>query len=264
MPETSIRFDDGAAYERFMGVWSRRVGEPFLDWLALPRGGRWVDVGCGNGAFTELLIERVAPSSVDGLDPAAAQIAHAIARLEGPSTRFAVGDAMALPFDDAAFDAAAMALVLHFVPDPARAVAEMARVVAPGGLVAAYTWDVVGGGFPYAGLQEAMDELGLPAARHPSAEASRLEALRALWEGAGLADVATREITVERTFESLGAFWEIARVGPPIAPRLAGLGADRHALLLERLRDRLAPHTLDDGRLALPARAHAVRGRVPT
>jgi hypothetical protein len=69
MAETQIRFTDGAAYERFMGVWSRLAGDVFIDWLAPPPGLRWVDVGCGNGAFTELLIERCSAQDVQGVDP---------------------------------------------------------------------------------------------------------------------------------------------------------------------------------------------------
>jgi ubiquinone/menaquinone biosynthesis C-methylase UbiE len=109
-----IRFDDGAAYERIMGAWSRLVGEIFLDWVAPRPGLRWVDVGCGNGAFTELLVERCAPAEVQGVDPSEGQLKYAQAR---PATRFAEfrqGDAMALPFPARKFDAAVMALVIFF------------------------------------------------------------------------------------------------------------------------------------------------------
>ena len=75
--ETQIRFDDGAAYERMMGNWSRRAGNIFLDWLAAPPGLKWIDVGCGNGAFTELIVERCAPAEVQGIDPSEGQLAFA-------------------------------------------------------------------------------------------------------------------------------------------------------------------------------------------
>ena len=75
MPTNQIRFDDGAAYERYMGKWSQLAGETFLDWLAPKPGLRWLDVGCGNGAFTEMLVERCAPASVQGIDPSEAQLA---------------------------------------------------------------------------------------------------------------------------------------------------------------------------------------------
>ena len=110
---------------------------------------RWLDVGCGTGTFTELIAERCAPIEVQGVDPSEAQLA--IARMR-PGTRnatFLPGDAMALPFEQHRFDAAVMALVIFFVPDPAKGAAEMARVVRPGGLVTAYAWDVLGGGFPF-------------------------------------------------------------------------------------------------------------------
>src|SRR4051812_30481386 len=135
-----IRFDDGAAYERYMGKWSQLAGETFLDWLAPAAGLRWLDVGCGNGAFTEMLVERCAPLSVHGIDPSEAQLAYARSRAASRVAQFQPGDAMALPFPDNAFDAAVMPLVIFFVPEPARGVAEMARVVSPGGLVAAYAW----------------------------------------------------------------------------------------------------------------------------
>ncbi|MGH8795733.1 MAG: class I SAM-dependent methyltransferase, partial [Caldimonas sp.] len=110
--EAQIRFDDGAAYEDFMGVWSRLAGDTFLQWLAAPAGWRWADVGCGNGAFTELLIERCAPVEVQGIDPSQEQIAYARTRLATRPVQLRQGDAMALPYADAAFDAAVMALVI--------------------------------------------------------------------------------------------------------------------------------------------------------
>ena len=132
MAEPQIRYDDGAAYERMMGTWSRLAGNVFLDWLAPQSGLRWIDVGCGNGAFTELLVDRCAPAEVQGIDPSEAQLAFARNRTAAPVAEFRQGDAMALPFPDKKFDAAVMALVIFFVPEPARGVAELARVVGAG------------------------------------------------------------------------------------------------------------------------------------
>jgi ubiquinone/menaquinone biosynthesis C-methylase UbiE len=77
MAEPQIRFDDGLSYERYMGDWSRRAGNIFLDWLSAPPGLKWIDVGCGNGAFTELIVERCAPIEVQGIDPSEGQLAFA-------------------------------------------------------------------------------------------------------------------------------------------------------------------------------------------
>jgi ubiquinone/menaquinone biosynthesis C-methylase UbiE len=115
MAESQIRFDDGAGYERMMGKWSRLAGEVFLDWVQPASGLRWIDVGCGNGAFTELLAERCAPAEIQGVDPSEAQLAFARARHSADIAQFREGDAMALPFADNSFDAAAMALVIFFV-----------------------------------------------------------------------------------------------------------------------------------------------------
>ncbi len=129
-----------------MGAWSQLVGQVFLDWLSPAAGQRWIDVGCGNGAFTEQLMRRCAPIEVQGIDPSEGQLAFARTRAGAAGAVFSQGDAMALPFDAGRFDAAVMALVIHFVPDPAKAIEEMARVVRPGGLVATYVWDALGDG----------------------------------------------------------------------------------------------------------------------
>src|SRR3954471_1967062 len=129
-----------------MGKWSQLAGDTFLDWLAPAPGLRWLDVGCGNGAFTEMVVERCAPALVQGIDPSEAQLAFARTRHTAGVAEFCQGDAMALPFLDNTFDAAVMPLVIFFVPEPPRGVAEMARVVGPDGIVAAYGWDLHGGG----------------------------------------------------------------------------------------------------------------------
>src|SRR5262249_17275372 len=106
MAEQSIRFEDGDAYERGMSPWSRLAGEIFLDWLAPPRGSRWLDVGCGTGAFPELIVQHCAPAETQGIDPHEVQLAVARVRPGARGAVFLAGDAMALPFDAARFDAA--------------------------------------------------------------------------------------------------------------------------------------------------------------
>lgn len=256
-----IRFENGAEYEAFMGQWSRLAGDIFLQWLAPSPGLRWVDVGCGNGAFTEMLVQRCAPASVHGIDPSAGQLDYARTRPGIGATVFQQGVATELPYPDAAFDAAVMALVIFFVPDPAKGVAEMARVVRPGGCISAYAWDILGGGFPNDALTEEMRSAGLTPLWPPSVEASRIEALRGLWTGAGLTQVETREIVVQRTFPDFATYWAIAQTGPRIAPRLAGLPAAVVDGIRERLRERLAAG--GDGPVTYSARANAVKGMVP-
>jgi ubiquinone/menaquinone biosynthesis C-methylase UbiE len=189
-----------------MGVWSQLAGNVFLDWLAPRPGLRWIDVGCGSGAFTELLIERCAPVEVHGIDPSAGQLAFARARATARVADFRQGDAMALPFSDDRFDAAVMALVIFFVPDPAKGVAEMVRVVGPGGIVSTYAWDMLGGGFPGEQIRAEMRAMGLTPLLLPNAGASRIETLLELWTAAGLEAVETREITVMRTFADFDKF----------------------------------------------------------
>jgi ubiquinone/menaquinone biosynthesis C-methylase UbiE len=261
MDAPKILFDDGAAYEEFMGKWSRLAGDEFLRWLDPSPGWRWLDVGCGNGAFTEMLIERCAPAAVQGIDPSAEQIAYARKRMVRGTARFDVGDAMALPCADAEFDAAVMALVIFFVPDPAKSVAEMARVVGPGGSVSAYSWDIPGGGFPYQVLQDEMAKLATTPLWPPSVEASRMETKRSLWAGAGLTQIETREITVERTFADFESFWSIAQTGPRLAASLAAMPADDRRRLKDSLRARLPADAA--GRVTDGARATAIKGRVP-
>src|SRR5262245_23037860 len=185
MASEPFRFDDGAVYERRMWVWSRLAGDVFLDWLAPEPGLRWVDIGCGNGAFSERIVERCAPAEVQGIDPSEGQLAFARTRPAARLARFQQGDAMALPFPDASFDVAVMALVIFFVPDPAKGLFEMARVVRSGGIMAAYVWDMLGGGFPLEPLQAELRAMKIAPLTPPSVEAAGMENLRAIWADAG-------------------------------------------------------------------------------
>lgn len=257
---TEIRYNDGAAYERSMGKWSQVAGAEFLDWLAPDDGLRWLDVGCGNGAFTELIVERCSPKAVTGIDPSAAQLEFARGRRASRQAQFREGDAMAIPFPDAAFDTTVMALVIFFVPDPARGVREMTRVVRPGGTVSAYAWDMLGGGFPFDAMQREMRAMGLKPPLPPSVEASRMEALQELWKAAGLQAVETREITVERTFADFDDIWTGTLASAAIKPIVSAMPPPDVEQLKARLRERLPADAA--GTVTYSARANAIKGRV--
>ena len=261
MVTDQIHFDDGAAYERYMGKWSQLAGELFLDWLTPESGLRWLDVGCGNGAFTEMLVERCAPVSVQAIDPSEGQLAFARTRPASRIAQFRQGDAMAQPFPNDTFDAAVMPLVIFFVSDPATGVAEMARVVCPGGTVSAYAWDMPGGGFPYETLHVEMRGLGISVPVPPSPGASRIDAMHDLWTGRGLDFVETREITVQRTFADFDDYWTTILTGPSVGPRLAAMASEDIAVLNTRMRARLPADA--NGGITYSARANAVKGRVP-
>jgi ubiquinone/menaquinone biosynthesis C-methylase UbiE len=262
MAEHQIRFEDGAAYERMMGSWSRIGGGIFLDWLAPSPGLRWIDIGCGSGAFSELLVERCAPAEVQGIDPSAAQLGFARTRPAARLAQFRQGDAMALPFPDGSFDAAVMALVIFFVPEPAKGVAEMVRVVASGGTIATYVWNTEGGGTPTEPIIAEMRGMGLTPPLPPSFRASRMETLRELWIGAGIEAIETREIIVQRSFADFDDFWVTTLMAPSVGPSVAGMAAGDAERLKARVRERLPPDSA--GHITYAARANAIKGRKPS
>ena len=260
MSQTAYLFDDGDAYERLMGRWSRLAGEVFLDWLDVPTNLRWLDVGCGNGAFTEVLMARCAPSEVIALDPSESQLAFARARPGTQAADFRIGDAQALPFGDDRFDVAAMALVLTFLSDPHKAVSEMARVVRPGGWVGTYMWDVPGGGTPVHPIYVAIESLGMPSPRPPGAEVSRRDAMQALWNDTGLKSIETRVIRIPVVYANFDDFWNSNSV--PVGPQGKAI-QEMSPRVREQLRARVRERFLtNDGRIAYEAFANAIKGRV--
>jgi SAM-dependent methyltransferase len=175
--------------------------------------------------------------------------------------KFSRGDAMALPFLEDTFDAATMALVIFFVPDPVKGVAEMVRVVRPGGTIAAYAWDILGGGFPLEPIRVEMRAMGIKPLNPPRVEASQIETMRELWSRAGLDAVETREITVQRKFADFGEFWATSLLASSISPTVATMAPGDLERLKMRVRAQMRADTA--GPITYCARANAVKGRVP-
>ncbi|OKK22247.1 methyltransferase [Streptomyces sp. CB00455] len=269
---TEDRYDSwaaGEAYERYMGRWSRPLAGRFVAWLDPGDGGRWLDAGCGTGALTAALAAPPAPGAgpreVVGLERSPAYAAFAASAHGAPGAPCVVGDAQALPFADGACDGVVSGLVLNFLPEPGRAVAEAVRVVRAGGTVAAYVWDYAGGMELLRYFWEAataVDASALPLDEGRRFPLCRPEPLRALWEEAGLADVEVAALGVGTVFGGFADLWEPFLAGQGPAPgyvaSLASPGRDR---LRERLRASLP--VAQDGSIALRARAWAVRGRRP-
>ena len=258
----NLTFNDGAAYERLMGRWSLLAGAQFLDWLAPAPGQTWLDVGCGNGAFTEVIATRAAPASLTGIDPSDAQIAFARERPGARGATFQVGDAQALPFADASFDLAVMGLVIAFIPEPARGLAELVRVTKPGGTVATYMWDLPGGGLPLAPLFRALAEIGHPGQMPPSAAISTQAALDSLWHAAGLTGIRSTVVTISTTYDDFEDFWASSTgTAGPQARTVQSLSPDELKALRQRLQASLP--TDAQGRIAYPSVANAISGRKP-
>jgi ubiquinone/menaquinone biosynthesis C-methylase UbiE len=222
---------------------------------------RWINIGCGSGAFTELIVERCAPTEVQGIDPSEGQLAFARGRPAARVAEFRKGDAMALPFSEGRFDAAVMALAIYLVPNPDKGVAEMVRVVRPGGTVATYAWDMLGGGYPIEPIHAEMRAMGLTPMRPPTSDASRMEALRDLWANASLGGIETQKITVQRTFADFEDFWTTSLMAPSVGPTVAAMASRDAELLKTRVRARLPADAA--GRITYGARANAVKGRLP-
>ena len=253
---------DGAAYEPYVGRWSRLVAREFIAWLAAPPGRRWLDVGCGTGALSQTILATADPIAVKGVDQSPAYVAYTREHVIDERARFEVADAYALPYDTGVYDAVVSGLVLNFIADSGRAVAEMARVTRPGGAVAAYVWD-------YAGEMQLMRHFWDAAvALNPQAreldEGRRFPlcqpgALERLFREAGLEAVATRAIDVPTIFRDFDDYWSPFLGGQGPAPGYAmSLTEERRAELRERIRAGLP--IAADGSIQLIARAWAVRG----
>ncbi|MEV6326113.1 class I SAM-dependent methyltransferase [Streptomyces sp. NPDC051909] len=258
-------WETGAAYERYMGRWSRLVAARFTEWLGRPEGLRWLDVGCGTGALSATVTDRCRPRALLGVDLSEPFVRTA--RAQVPGGGFAVADATALPVPDGAYDVAVSGLALNFLPAPATGATELARAVRPGdGLAAAYVWDYAETpGF----LRRFWDAVATvdPASAVALDEGRRFplcrpERLHSLWTDAGLTDVTTAPIDVPTVFTGFADLWDpfLAGQGPAPAYVTSLTPGDR-----DRVRTAYAESVpLErDGSITLTARAWAVRGRRP-
>ena len=252
----------GDKYEPYIGRWSRLVARLFLSWLAIPAGSQWLDVGCGTGALSQTILRFAEPAKIRGIDRSEGFVAFAKEHMQDSRVQFEVGDAEALIVDSGTFDVAVSGLVLNFIPQPERAVAEMTRVTRSGGVVAAYVWD-------YADRMQLIRHFfDAAVALDPNAieldEGRRFsicqpDALRQLFESAGLHNVEARPIEIPTVFRDFDDYWSPFLGGQGPAPSYAmSLSEERRLTLRERIRAGLP--FASDGSIPLVARAWAVRG----
>ena len=257
----------GEGYELQMGRWSRRLAEPFLDFCGCRDGESVLDAGCGTGSLAFALARRAQGLSIQGVDLSPAYIDHATRLNRDPRIAFRVGDVCALPFADASFDRVLSLLVLHFVPDSARAVAELRRVARPGATVGAAVWDARGGFVANRMFFDAAATLDATGnerrARNYTRPMTRPGELAAAWHAAGFADIRETMLTIRMDFASFDDYWApyVGKDGP---------GAEYVGTLDPAQKDRLRGLVRDayvdgepDGPRSYAAVAWAVAGTVP-
>lgn len=257
---------DGDGYELQMGRWSRRLADPFLDFSGYADGEQVLDVGCGTGSLTFALAARAKLKYICGLDFSTVYVDHATRHNSNALVEFKVGDACALPFPDNSFDRTLSLLVLHFVPQPDRAVAEMHRVTRPGGVVAAAVWDARGG---YVANRIFFDTAAMLdprandlRARNYTRPMTRPGELAAAWRKSDFDDVQAEMLTIRMEFSSFDNYWNPLVGEGPAAQYVKSLSVDHQ----HRLRDAIEKAYLDgepDGPRSYAATAWTIRGTVP-
>jgi SAM-dependent methyltransferase len=260
----AARWSRGDAYERYLGRWSASVGALFVRWLAVGSGARWLDVGCGTGALTRVILD-ADPSGgfmVLGTDPSDGFIEAARSLVIDPRATFRVASAEHLPPDAGSFDFVVSGLVLNFLVDPLAGVQEMARLCESGGTIAAYVWDYVGEMWLLRHFWEAAFEL-LPEARQLHEVRRFAECAPAplahLFARAGLGSVEVQALDATAEFRDFEDYWAPFLAGQGAAPAFAAsLPVQTQRDLALALRRRLP--TAPDGSITLGLRAWAVRG----
>jgi SAM-dependent methyltransferase len=254
-------------YEQSMGRWSRRLAEPFIAFAGLNAGDRVLDVGCGTGSLTFRLAEAAEQPQVTGIDASPIYVAAARQRIANARVAIEQGDACALPFPDASFDRAMTQLVLQFVPDTTQAVAEMRRVVRPGGTIAAAVWNTGGGMVAHrmffdtaAMLDPAGAALRAHAATRPM---TRRGELAALWRTTGLTDIVEDSITIWMDFPDFADYWAPLAAGEGTLGKYVSALAEADRTRLERHLREAYENGQPDGPRSFAAVAWVCRGVVP-
>ena len=243
-----------AAYDRFMGRYSVLLAPQLADLAGVSAGQHVLDVGCGPGALTAELVERLGPAAVSAVEPSEPFVAAVRERHPGVDVRRAAAEE--LPFADRAFDAALAQLVVHFMADPVAGLREMARVTRRRGAVAACVWDHAGGRGPLSPFWAAARELDPDLEDESRLAGSRGGQLTELFRAAGLHDVEETALSVGVKHPSFEEWWEPFTFGVgPAGSYAAGLDPKRQAALRERCRE-----VLPAAPFVLGARAWAAHG----
>jgi SAM-dependent methyltransferase len=243
--------------------WTRLVAHQFIDWLAVDQGASWLDIGCGEGILSRVILDYARPRAVKGIDADEENVGAAAHFIGSQRADFDVCDPRALCVRSASVDAAVAGLLLHDTAEPEQVVAEMVRVVHAGGTVGALVWAYGRGCEPVDAFWAAATALGLPDAREADERAryalARPRALRGLFDQAGLNDVETRAITVAVVFADFQDYWERFRGGGEPAQRFVnGLDVDSREQLRINLRGTL-PRAAE-GAIPMTLKAWAIRG----
>lgn len=258
---------NGDGYELNMGRWSRRLAVPFLEFVGTAALERVLDVGCGTGALAAEILARSQPLEVHAVDLAETYVEYARARNFDPRCVFAVGDACSLGYPSNYFDRVLSLLVLHFVPEPMNAIAEMRRVAKPGATVGAAVWDARGGFVAnrlFFDTAAALDpRASLRRAKNYTRPLTKPGELAAAWRNAGLLDVVDAQISIRMEFVNFHDYWSpyLGKDGPG-AEYVASLTPDERARLEAAVRDAYLDGE-PDGPRSYAGLAWVVKGIVP-
>lgn len=264
---SSFNVRSAAGYERLMGRWSRLLAEPFIRFAGLEDGERVLDVGCGTGSLTFALPQAAAIGEIAAIDFSPVFVEEAQRRNRDARITIRQGDATAIPFEDGRFDRALSLLVLHFVPEADKAVAEMRRVVRSGGVVAAAVWDHLGG---MSGMRMLWDtaaaldeEAQAPRSRYCFQPMTGPGEMRRSFLAQGLRDVTESPLTIRMDYENFADYWEPISAGEgPIGKYVAGLDETRRTTLNRAVRAAYEAGK-PDGPRSFAATAWACRGIAP-
>jgi len=263
-----MSYSNPAAYQRFMGRWSARLARSFIRFAGVDDGQRVLDVGCGTGSLSHALLSAGREIRVVGVDPVPAYVSFARQAVGDSRAEFQTSGVEALPFPDAAFDAALALLVLQEVADPGSAILEMARVARAGGRVAACQWDFHDG-LPMQSIFWGAAETLAPAevarrrAGDNAIKRAGVHELAELWTRAGLRDVRTARLELAMRFGSFDDYWQPFLAGAtPTSAFAAALNHETAGELERMVRSRIG-NVQADGSFVLPAHALAVVGVNP-
>ena len=258
---------NAAGYEQLMGRWSQKLAPVFIDFAGIADGEKILDVGCGTGSLTFALARTALLDEIAAIDYSPDFVEEAIRRNTDPRINVRQADACALPFESRTFDRALALLVLHFVPEAGKAVAEMRRVVRPGGVVAAAVWDHLGG---MPGMRMMIDTVAALSeggrqlrARYCFQPMMQPGEMKRTFVEQGLVDVTEMQLMIRMDYQSFDDYWAPIAAGEgPLGNYVATLDTAERVRIDAAVRDAYEAGR-PDGPRSFANVAWACRGIVP-